>query len=173
MNKAVQVLALVALLLTAAIAGFFYAWVCSTMWGLDRANPLVAIEAMQAMNASVRNVIFFPAFFMTPVALAVAALCAWSARARLASLGFMSAALVYVIGAFTPTLLINVPMNEALASFALGNDHNAAQAAWLSYSTRWQVWNIVRTVASFAAVLLVGIGLMTLDRAATRDDYLR
>ena len=38
-----------------AISGFFYAWVCSTMWGLDDADPRVAIAAMQAMNASVRK----------------------------------------------------------------------------------------------------------------------
>ena len=31
------------LLLGGAIFGFFYAWVCSTMWGLDAADPFVAI----------------------------------------------------------------------------------------------------------------------------------
>jgi hypothetical protein len=62
---------LVSLLFTAAIFGFFYAWVCSTMWGLDAADPAVATQAMQAMNASVRNAVFFPAFFLTPVVLAL------------------------------------------------------------------------------------------------------
>ena len=50
-----------ALGLSAAIFGFFYAWVCSTMWGLDQTDPVVAITAMQAMNASVRNAVFAPA----------------------------------------------------------------------------------------------------------------
>ncbi len=68
--SAFSVSATVAVLLTGAIFGFFYAWVCSTMWGLDDADPRVAIAAMQAMNASVRNAVFFPAFFLTPVALA-------------------------------------------------------------------------------------------------------
>ncbi|GAB5461946.1 hypothetical protein [Hoeflea alexandrii] len=54
---------LLSLLLTAAIFGFFYAWVCSTMWGLDAADPSVAIQAMQAMNASVRNAVFIPPSF--------------------------------------------------------------------------------------------------------------
>ena len=40
---------LLSLLLCGAIFGFFYAWVCSTMWGLDSADPAVAIAAMQAM----------------------------------------------------------------------------------------------------------------------------
>lgn len=63
--------ALVSVVLTGAIFGFFYAWVCSTMWGLDAADPRVAIEAIQEMNASVRNAVFFPAFFLTPVAMAL------------------------------------------------------------------------------------------------------
>ena len=48
-------LAILALLHAGAIFGFFYAWACSTVWGLDAADPNVAIPAMQAMNASVRN----------------------------------------------------------------------------------------------------------------------
>ena len=39
-----------ALLLAGAIFGFFYAWVCSTMWGLDSAHPVAAITAMQAVT---------------------------------------------------------------------------------------------------------------------------
>ena len=65
------------MLLSAAIFGFFYAWVCSTMWGLDSTDPRVAIKAMQAMNASVVNGIFAPAFFATPVMLAITGVILW------------------------------------------------------------------------------------------------
>ena len=75
-------LTLTALLLTAALFGFFYAWVCSTMWGLDAADPRVAMAAMQAMNASVRNAVFAPSFFGAAPVLALTALVAWGAGAR-------------------------------------------------------------------------------------------
>ena len=52
------------------------------MWGLDDADPRVAIAAMQAMNGSVRNAVFFPAFFLTPVVLGLAAALAWRERRR-------------------------------------------------------------------------------------------
>ena len=55
-----RVTAVLGVTLAALLTGFFYAWVCSTMWGLDAADPRVAIEAMQAMNASVRNAVFAP-----------------------------------------------------------------------------------------------------------------
>ncbi|MEP5029486.1 MAG: hypothetical protein ABJR02_02340, partial [Marinomonas sp.] len=73
MTQTIKGLIMLSLTLNAAIFGFFYAWVCSTMWGLDAADPRVAISAMQAMNASVRNAVFAPAFFGTPLALAVTA----------------------------------------------------------------------------------------------------
>ena len=41
-----------------ACFGFFFAWQSSTLRGLDMTDPATAIEAMQAMNASVRNPLF-------------------------------------------------------------------------------------------------------------------
>lgn len=59
------------LIMSALMLGFFYAWICSTMWGLDAADPKIAIGAMQAMNASVRNFAFGPVFFGTPFVLLI------------------------------------------------------------------------------------------------------
>jgi uncharacterized membrane protein len=76
-------MSMLSLLGIGAIFVFFYAWVCSTMWGLDATDPHVAIAAMQAMNASVRNAVFFPAFFLTPILLGLTAAIAWSRDRRL------------------------------------------------------------------------------------------
>src|SRR4028119_1583110 len=59
------------LVLTGAIAGFFYAYTSSVMRGLDAIPAAHAIVAMQGINATVRNWIFAPAFFGTPVAAVV------------------------------------------------------------------------------------------------------
>ena len=154
-------LALLSLLFLGAIFGFFYAWVCSTMWGLDSLPPEIAIRSMQAMNAAVRNVVFFPAFFLTPLVLAVTGAALWR-RSRPAARAFLAAAAVYGLGGLLPTLLINVPMNEALAAADPTRD---AAATWGAYSPRWQVWNAARTVASGAALLLAGWGTWRLGRA--------
>lgn len=149
----------VAVLLSAAIFGFFYAWVCSTMWGLDAADPRVAIPAMQAMNASVRNVVFAPAFFGTPLVLVLAAGLALARRLPRAALLFGVAALVYAGGALAPTLLVNVPMNEALARVAVPADLGEASRIWSDYSGSWQAWNQARTVAAGGALLLAVAGV--------------
>ena len=156
----------VALLASAAIFGFFYAWICSTMWGLDAADSRVAIAAMQAMNSSVRNVVFFPAFFLTPVLLTAAGLLMGRAGARLSAGLFGTAAAIYLAGGLVLTMAVNVPMNEALAAVQVPGSVEQARAIWQHYSGRWQVWNTLRTVASGLSLLLAGIGLAALPRTA-------
>lgn len=154
---------------SAAIFGFFYAWICSTMWGLDEADPKIAIAAMQAMNASVRNAAFAPAFFGTPVVLALAAAACFASGCRRAALAFLSAAVVYALGGMMLTFWVNVPMNRALATVLVPEDPIAAAALWKDYSSPWQVWNQIRTVFSGLALLLSAAGLVLLGREGQSD----
>ncbi len=156
--------AFVALLLTGAVFGFFYAWVCSTMWGLDAADPRTAIAAMQAMNASVRNAVFAPAFFLTPVALVITAALAWRAKQGPAAAAFSAAGLIYLFGGMLLTMTVNVPMNETLALVAIPDDPAEAAQIWRDYSGPWQFWNQTRTVFSGLALGLAGYGLYRLGQ---------
>jgi uncharacterized membrane protein len=154
--------AYVSIVFSGAIFGFFYAWVCSTMWGLDSADPRVAIEAMQEMNDSVQNAVFFPAFFLTPVVLGATA---WVARrhdrARAARF-FAVAAVTYLVGALIVTMAINVPMNDDLANEAIPTSTAEAERIWDDYSGPWQVWNTVRTAFSGVSLVLAALGLAAL-----------
>ncbi|WP_274424826.1 anthrone oxygenase family protein [Chelativorans sp. YIM 93263] len=142
-----------------AIFGFFYAWVCSTMWGLDQADPRVAIEAMQAMNASVRNAVFFPAFFLTPVILTVTAAVTRFTGQSAAALWFLAAAMIYLAFGLFLTMAVNVPMNETLAAVPVPTDIETAREIWEGYSGRWQFWNQVRAIASGIALVFAAFGL--------------
>ncbi len=155
----IKTLSITSILFCGAIFGFFYAWVCSTMWGLDQADPRIAIAAMQAMNASVRNGVFFPAFFLTPFVLAVTAGVAYRGQFRPAAFWFASAGFIYLIFGLFLTMGVNVPMNEALATVDIPEDVGAAEIIWQDYSPRWQFWNQLRTIASGTALTFAGIGL--------------
>lgn len=166
MQTSIRIAALLSLLFSGAIFGFFYAWVCSTMWGLDQAAPQVAIAAMQAMNASVRNIVFAPAFFGTPFVLLATAGLAWWGAQRPAALCFAAAAAVYFAFGLLLTMTVNVPMNEALAEVVLPLEPEKATEIWQSYSTRWQFWNQMRTIASGVTLLLAGLAVMLLKPVA-------
>ena len=61
-------------------------------------------------------------------------------------------------------MLVNVPMNENLAKLSVPTDIEAAREIWLAYSPDWQFWNQLRTVTSGIGVLLVGLGIMQIER---------
>lgn len=164
MKQLTYAMIVLSLTLSAAIFGFFFAWVCSTMWGLDAADPRVAISAMQAMNASVRNAVFAPAFFGTPFALAVVAGLLLIRHHRRSAAAFAAAAILYFCLGLVLTMSVNVPMNEALAAIAVPDDVESARAIWQDYSGPWQIWNQIRTVASGGAFLLALSGLLLIDR---------
>lgn len=150
---------LVALILTGAIAGFFYAYSSSVMRGLDSVDPRIAIVAMQGINETVRNVFFAPSFFGAPATCLLAAMLFLISRQRKPALAFAMAGLVYLLGALVLTFQINVPMNEALAAVTLPEDPDKSRLIWADYTSRWTFWNHVRMVFSFVALLLTGLGL--------------
>lgn len=160
-------MSLLSLLSTGAIFGFFYAWVCSTMWGLDATDPRTAIAAMQAMNASVRNAVFFPAFFLTPAILVATAVIAAGQIRKRSAVQFGLAAILYIVGAFLVTATVNVPMNEALAEVVVPADTEQAREIWQNYSASWQVWNLLRTIMSGVCLILTGLGIYFLNSEST------
>lgn len=168
-NGVTVTVSVAATLLTAAIFGFFYAWVCSTMWGLDAADPRVAIVAMQEMNASVRNPVFFVSFFLTPVALALAAVLAWVGSARRSATLFIIAAALYTVGGIILTSTINVPWNEALGAATVPSSVQEAAQIWSDYSGKWQIANLVRTVVSGVCVVLAALGLVCLGSTQEKE----
>ncbi len=164
-SSVLQILhAALSLLLAGAIFGFFYAYSVSVMWGLDDTDPVSAIAAMQGINRVVRNVAFAPAFFGTPLALLASALLAYFAASRRAALLFAVAASIYFAGAFLPTFLINVPMNEALAGQTVQKGITEATDIWRSYSARWTWWNHIRMAMSGFALLFTGAAIHALGQ---------
>lgn len=162
LNKITILLILLSLLLSAAIFGFFFAWVCSTMWGLDAADPRISIQAMQAMNASVRNAVFAPAFFGTPLVLGATAMVLWRQRlSKAASLFALSAGVYFGFG-LVLTMAVNVPMNEALAKVAVPTDIAQARLIWLDYSPKWQLWNQTRAIASGISFLIAVTAVLSM-----------
>jgi uncharacterized membrane protein len=139
-------LILAGLLASALSAGFFYAYSISVMSGLAAADPSSAIRAMQGINAVIRTPVFAFAFFGSLAFPLAVALAAWIGRARqVAVLAFLSAAL-YGLGVFAVTFLVNVPLNEALASANPTSD--TAANLWANYYGPWTTWNHLRAICA-------------------------
>src|SRR5918994_2966751 len=145
-----------ATLTTGLISGFFYAYACSVTLGLALLPDEQYIEAMQAINATVRNGVFAFSFFGAALSLLLAlAIHAPQLRSRRFAL-IALAAVLYIGGGFMVTFLVNVPMNEELAR--MGEVGRAALAQIRAdYEGPWNFWNSVRALfSSLAFVALIG-----------------
>ena len=130
---------------------------------LDQIDPNTALTIMQAMNASVRNVVLAPAFFATLVVLLVNALLAFSC-------GNHRAALFYNCRSD-----LRVRWNGAdhchkrplePSPCVDRNVVGPAQASTVrsAYSETWQFWNIIRLCAAAVVLLLTWLGLLKLTK---------
>jgi len=154
-----RALALIALLTSAALFGFFYAWICSTMWGLATLPPDIAIQAMNAMNANVQNATFAWSFFGAGLLLFATGLL----NLRSGGVWFLIAAFIVWFGGNGITFIFHIPLNTNLALVAIPTPD--ATAIWQSYTSEWEFWNITRCVFCGIGVLLAGIGLIAIGAA--------
>ena len=154
-----------ATILMGLIAGFFYAYACSVMLGLAETDDRTFVLTMQSINATVRNAAFAPSFFGSLVVTAFAAAVQWRRRDR-AALRWIVAALVLYGGAFVITMGVSVPLNNELASAGHPDLIENLATVRDDYEGPWVVWNIVRAVASTAAMACLVRALMVRNGAS-------
>lgn len=133
------------------VGGIFFAFSNFVMPALAQQPATESARAMQSINVTVLNPLFFAVFFGTGIialAVALATPLAWSAPG--AVLSWIAAAL-YLFGTLGVTMVFNVPLNDRLASAT--PESNLAQV-WEHYLPAWTWWNHVRTVAALLAAAL-------------------
>ncbi|WP_261986928.1 DUF1772 domain-containing protein [Actinomadura sp. HBU206391] len=131
-------------------AGLYYAYSCSVMLGLGRADDRTFVDGMQKINAAILNGWFFLTFAGALVLTAVAALLHFRGDGR-AAFGWIVAALVLYVIVLIITMGFNVPLNnelEAAGDAARIADPSAVRER---FETAWVRWNLARTVVCTAA----------------------
>ncbi|WP_084959622.1 DUF1772 domain-containing protein [Thermoactinospora rubra] len=149
METLALIAAFAALVTGAALAGLYYAFSMSVMPGLSGVAPADAEAAMRSVNRKIINPWLFLALMGTPVLAVLAGVFMLLAGRN--PLWLFLAAGVNAVGSFLVTMIVNVPMNNAL---------DAGTMPWSAYAPRWTRWNTARAVFSLASVVLVGIGLL-------------
>jgi uncharacterized membrane protein len=148
---------MLALLASALMAGFFYAYSVSVMPGLAASEPLAAVQAMRGINAVIRTPVFAAAFFGALALPLLAAVLALAAGRRDAAALALAGALAYGLGVVAVTFAVNVPLNDALAAAPVSAE--GAPALWQGYAGPWTAWNHLRTLASMLAFACVAAAL--------------
>jgi uncharacterized membrane protein len=142
---------LAALLCTGLMAGVFFAFSTSVMPGLRTADDRTFVTAMQHLNASIQNGLFFLVFFGALVFPVIAAVLSGRAGDRAAMWWTIAAAALYLV-VLLLTMGIAVPLNDQLASASLADAARARQ----DFEGTWVPVNNARTVLSTLALICLG-----------------
>ncbi|HEX7307728.1 DUF1772 domain-containing protein [Lentzea sp.] len=130
---------LIAATASGLMTGLFFAFSAAVMPGLADLPASAARAAMRRMNARIQNPVFLLLF------LGNAVLCAFEVFQ-----GRVAGGLLYVVGAFLLTMVVNVPMNNRL--------DRTDDAYWPEYLRRWTLWNHVRGLASLGSTVALLLG---------------
>lgn len=125
------------------MAGFFFAFSNPVMMAFQHLEAGIFIQAFNGINISVRNGIFFAAFFAPLTALLGAAFVDRHSRPL-----WISALLIYAI-VVIQTRMVNVPINEVFKTVLTD-----IPSDWKELRDRWAVSNLIRTVLTTIAFFL-------------------
>ena len=154
-----EVLTFAAAIGCGVVGGIFFAFSTFVMAALARIPAEQGIAAMNAINVTVLNPLFFLAFFGTGAVCLALVAGAWFSPDAASGRLILIASLVYLVGCIGVTMAFNVPLNNALA--AVDPAASAAAPVWVQYLRDWTFWNHVRTIAC-----VVAAGLFTAAIAA-------
>lgn len=134
-------LAFVAVLGCGIVGGIFFAFSSFVMAALGRLPREQGAAAMNSINVTVQNPVFFLAFFGTGLVCLVLAIWSLASWGQLGGKLILAAAMIYLAGCIGVTMAFNVPLNNALAATP------DAPGLWARYLSVWTNWNTARTVA--------------------------
>jgi len=139
------------------VAGVFFAFSTFVMKALGQRPPDQGMAAMQAINITVINVWFMGALFGTAIAclgLGIATLLQGNSPGTGYLLG---GSLLYLTGTILVTIVVHVPLNNALAD-TIPNSPEGTML-WSRYLASWTLWNHLRTVAALASAALFTLAI--------------
>ena len=144
------------------VTGAFVLYAHTIMPALKTTDDRTFIAAFQAMDRTIINPWFMAGGFLGALLLTLAAALTNLGRDPLPWIG---AALVLYVIVFVITLVVNVPLNDALkAAGEPGSLQEAAAIRERFDEARWAAWNLVRAVASTGAFALLAWALVVYGR---------
>ncbi|NYV66630.1 DUF1772 domain-containing protein [Bacillus sp. Gen3] len=139
------------------VAGVFFAFSSFVMKALARLPDDHGVAAMQSINVVVLNRSFLTVFLGTAlvtILLITHSIFNWEDTNAIL---LFAGSLFYFVGSFLVTIVRNVPLNDALAR--VDTKEGESLTLWKDYLSKWTIWNHIRTIASFVAMVLFILAL--------------
>ncbi|HEX6148524.1 DUF1772 domain-containing protein [Nocardioides sp.] len=158
--EAGAVVLLLATIVNGLLAGFFYAFSHTAMPGLARRDDRTYVGAFQGVDQAVYNPWFMTTFMGGPLLVAVALVLNLDQDGTTVTL--LVAALVLAVATVAITAAVHLPLNKEIQQVDLegGGDPGPARSR---FEERWVRFNLLRTLTSVGAFVIVAVVLALVD----------
>jgi uncharacterized membrane protein len=147
------------------MTGVFLLYANTIMPGLARTDDRTFVGAFQSIDRAIINPLFMTGFFGALLFTGLAAALHLRADGR-SVLPWVLAAFILYLAVFVITIVINVPLNDGIK--AAGEPDRIADLAAVRgrfNEAKWVRWNMVRAVATPAALACLAWALVQYGRA--------
>jgi uncharacterized membrane protein len=158
MNEAVLIITFISALGSALVGGAFFAFSSFVMQALGRLPTAEGARAMQEINRLAVTPVFMTALFGTGLVCLVTAVLAILCHVP-GCVWIFAGAVLYIVSNPIVTMVLNVPLNNALDRVDAASPE--AAAVWGNYLKAWTRWNTVRAIGGVAAAGMLVAGLLT------------
>lgn len=154
------------LLTVALMAGLFYSYSFSVVYGLGKLSDKNYLSAMQHINQEIQNPIFFFSFFGAPLCLIMNVFLQLKHASTIRVRFFILSAVVFLIGVLGVTMLGNIPLNNSLNQFDLSTATDTSiHLNRFKFENPWNHLNLIRTFSSCASFILLIFALLMKESA--------
>ncbi len=154
-----------ATLSTGIMSGIFFTWTNAVTPGIGKLTDSGYLNALQSMNRVILNPAFFLIFWGAVLLIPTAAAFNYSSDSDTVFWLLISAATIYWLGSFFVTFLGNIPLNNLLDKTNLEEisliDANNLRK---SIETRWNSFNLIRTITSAISSTLLIISSLLITK---------
>ena len=134
------------------MAGLFYTWSISVTPGLAKVGNENYLQAFQSMNRAILNPAFFIFFMGLVILLPLLSYLYYQSPISAQFWYIISAAVLYIVGTMSVTIVGNVPMNNALEVLQIESMNPEQMTTFrLGFESKWNKLNMIRTVCSSLA----------------------
>jgi len=141
-------------IVTGLSAGIFAAFQVAVLPGLKQVDDDAFVATFQGINRAIVNPAFLAVFFGAPILIGIATAGWWQDDRPVAV--WLGIALALQVANLAITIGGNIPLNDALAGAGIVTGPGAT-AARSAFEAPWSRLHTVRTLASVASTVAIGV----------------
>lgn len=154
-----------AILFTGLMAGVFFTWSNAVKPGIGKLSDLEYLRALQSMNRVILNNTFRIIFIGAILAVILVPIFYFNLYPKNIFWLFISAFIIYWVGAFGITIFGNIPLNEILNETILETlSLEQLKSLRTTIEVKWNNLNLIRAISSGLTFVLLIFSFLLINR---------